>query len=187
VEQCIEKALAASAFEPISHTKRLLVMAEKMAATLTLSPDESQRLYQLVRFHDMGKLVLPEMILFKQNRNPEEELILRSHVEKGYNIARGSFHLTCVAQSILAHHENFNGRGYPLGLAGEDIPFLARVLRVMHAYDSLTAPIGLHKKSMKHAAALAAIRRGAGKIFDPQIAQVFYDVFEKGNDVDKNG
>ena len=169
LERHIEAVLAASVYEPPDHTRRLLDMAKRMTAALSLSPDEAQRLSLLCRFHDMGKLAVPEEILCRQGPlSPEEEAVLRGHAEKGYNIARGSFHLTDIARAVLAHHERFDGTGYPLGLSGGDIPFITRTLSVLHAYDDLTQEMGASP-----AQALWLLKEQSGKAFDPGIVRAF--------------
>ncbi|WDU82776.1 HD-GYP domain-containing protein [Caloramator sp. Dgby_cultured_2] len=128
--------------------------------------------------HDLGKVAISDDILNKREPLTDEEWeILKSHPEKGYRIAVSSPELAGIADLILKHHERWDGKGYPLGLKGEEIPVECRILAVVDAYDAMTnsRPYNIVKT---HEEAIEEIKRCSGTQFDPKIANVFLEVFE---------
>ncbi|MCL1913475.1 MAG: diguanylate cyclase [Eubacteriaceae bacterium] len=171
IESKIDEFLYKSQFEPASHIVRLLALSSGMAKLLGLSKEETARMELLCKYHDMGKLAVPENLLFLDAKPSGKDLEqIRSHVEKGYNIAKQSYSLVTIALDILAHHENFDGTGYPQRLEGEDIPLNARVLRVIHTYDRLMHPEPSGKKAASKQEARNFILAGSNKMFDPKVA-----------------
>ena len=179
MERHIMQALRKSAFEPMEHTTRMVRLAGKLAPMLGMSQNELRQLKLLCWFHDMGKLSIPKEVTAQcRGCSAEADEVLRSHAEKGFNIARGTFRLIGIAPAILMHHENYNGSGYPLGFKGEHIPFLARILRVIHHYEDLTHPLVPLAASLSHSEALGLTASGSGVEFDPDIAAAFIKAME---------
>ena len=103
---------------------------------------------------------------------PEEWEVIKKHPEIGYRIALSSPDLSPIAESILMHHERWDGSGYPLGVKGSDIPLNARILAIIDAYDVMVHGRP-YQKSMSHQEALAEIKRCIGTQFDPHLTQIF--------------
>ena len=116
--------------------ENLTSLSNAFAQELGLSEHEKKQLDLLIRFHDLGKITIPQDIINKTTElTPEEWESIKKHSEIGYRIANSSPELAPIAEAILAHHEHWNGRGYPQNLEGEKIPLLARILAIVEAYD----------------------------------------------------
>lgn len=162
-----------------THYRRMHALAEKIGEALGLSRTELENLHLLVRLHDIGKVIIPRSLLVKAGPLTEEEWAeIRKHPETGYRIARIFPELLPIAEGILAHHERFDGKGYPQGLKGKDIPLPARILALVDAFVAMTSDHP-HRKALSHTQALEEIRKNAGKQFDPDLVAVFFRIFEK--------
>ena len=111
---------------------------------------------------------------------------MKRHPEIGYRIAISSPELIPVAESILCHHERWDGSGYPQGLSGENIPQLSRILAVVDAYDAMTQNRP-YRKAMSHEEALAEIRCNSGKQFDPHIVDIFLEIIAADGSASPDG
>ena len=112
------------------------ILSNAFAQELGLSEHEKKQLNLLIRFHDLGKITISQDIINKTiELTPEEWESIKKHSEIGYRIANSSPELAPIAEAILAHHERWNGQGYPQNLEGEKIPLLARILAIVEAYD----------------------------------------------------
>ena len=106
--------------------------------------------------------------------DPEEWDEIRKHPEAGYRIAQATPELMPIAEHILAHHERWDGKGYPQGLKGDQIPLIARIITIVDSYDAMTENRP-YRTAMSEEAAKAEIIRNAGTQFDPFITEVFVD------------
>ena len=121
------------------HCQRLALHSLRLGESLALSAGDLTALYRGGFMHDIGKISIPDSILFKKEELTSEEWdIMRSHTTRGEQICRGMKTLAPVLPIIRNHHEHWDGTGYPDGLAGERIPLLARILQVADIYDALT-------------------------------------------------
>ncbi len=131
--------------------------------------------------HDIGKIGVPDIILLKPGPLTEEERqIMQRHPEIGYHILDqigGVFER--LASIVVAHHERWDGRGYPYGLAKTAIPFLARVLAVADSFDAMTSLRPYHQVPLTVSEAKSELRRGAGSQFDPCIVGAFLTMLEE--------
>jgi len=126
--------------------------------------------------HDLGKLVMLDNILRKPRQLTEEEFeIVRSHPVVGDKILKPLRFLSCEAKAVRHHHERYDGKGYPDGIQGEDIPLIARVVTVADAFDAMTSDRPYRAKR-PIAAAIDEISRGARTQFDPVIAEAFVTI-----------
>jgi diguanylate cyclase (GGDEF)-like protein len=167
------RALEARDFISQGHGDRLQELVQSMAASLDLSEKMVNDLALLVRFHDLGKIGIPDHILFKQGRLTERERQeVRKHSEIGQRIARAIPGLDPIAQWILQHHERWDGTGYPQGLQGEKIPLACRILAIADAYDAMTSDRP-YRKAMTREEAIAELKRCAGTQFDPELVDRF--------------
>jgi len=161
--------------ETEKHAERLVELSTIIARKLNLMEKDIGELQLLGMLHDIGKIGIDDKILNKPGKLTEEEwIIMRTHPEVGYRIARASHQLARIADYILTHHERWDGKGYPRGLKGEDIPLLSRILSVADAYDAMTQD-RVYRKAMSKRQAIEEIRQNAGSQFDPVIAEMFIE------------
>jgi len=155
------------------HAKRLESLCRRMGEAVTLSSSQLADLALLAQVHDLGKVGIPDKILFKKGPLTDEEWkIMHLHPEKGYRIAITSPDLADVADLILRHHEKFDGSGYPLKLKGEDIPIECRILAIVDAFDAMTNDRPYSKAKSKEEA-IEEIKNSAGTHFDPRLVEIF--------------
>jgi len=161
--------------ETEEHSKRLAALATRIGSKLGLSQTSLSELELLATLHDIGKVAIDDHVLNKPGKLSEEEwAIMKTHSEIGYRIAKSSFQLEPIAQYILTHHERWDGKGYPLGLQGEDIPLISRIIAVADAYDAMTED-RVYRKALTREQALAEIERNSGTQFDPTIVRILID------------
>lgn len=166
-----------------SHVKRTQTMGQALGEVIGLNDIEQSDLALLCLLHDIGKVGVPLEILNKPGKLTNEEFaILRSHVEKGYNIAVSSPELKAIADMIRFHHERWDGRGYPDRIAGKEIPLLSRIISVIDAYDAMVSTRS-YKSAMSRQEALNEILRCAGTQFDPHIAASFVQLLNDRPDL----
>lgn len=121
---------------------------------------------------------MPESLLLKQEKlNDEEYEIMKNHSEKGYRLTLLIPELSHICRGILTHHERWDGKGYPLGLKGEEIPLVARIISVVDAYDTMTHN-KIYKKAKAKEEAINELRRCAGTQFDSNIVEAFCNLIE---------
>lgn len=126
--------------------------------------------------HDVGKIAVPDAILMKPGLLTEEEMhIMRKHPAVGYEIVNRIEFLREAADIVLAHHERFDGSGYPRGLKGEEIPFGARLFAVADVYDALTS-IRPYRPVVTFEEAVVEIKKESGRHFDPRVVEVFLTI-----------
>jgi diguanylate cyclase (GGDEF)-like protein/PAS domain S-box-containing protein len=169
----LEKTLYARSYETEEHAKRILDIAINVGHEMDLSASEFDELGLLALLHDIGKIGIPDSILTKPDKLTEEEWQeMKKHPEIGCRIAQSSPELSHVANLILSHHERWDGKGYPLGLKGNQIPKLARIIAIIDAFDVMTHSRP-YKDAVSAAEAIKEINNCAGKQFDPVIAAIF--------------
>ena len=179
--QTMMKALEARDHITEGHAERLGELMDRMGQRLELSQGVVADLRLFAKFHDIGKVGIPDRILNKPGKLTEDEMaVMRRHSEIGFRIARSSPDLEPIAEWILKHQEHWNGEGYPLGLAGEDIPVECRIMAIVDAYDAMTSDRP-YRKAMGCQDAIAEIRRCAGTQFDPELAESFIEMLTDPN------
>jgi two-component system cell cycle response regulator len=160
------------------HSETVGRYAEKMARELGLSEQRTARVQLAGRLHDIGKVGVPGAILDKPAKLTDDEFaIVKRHPELGAQILEHPS-LADVRQWVGAHHERPDGRGYPLGLSGEEIAIEARILAVADSYEAMTSDRA-YSASIGHAAARAELERCAGSQFDPRVVKAFLAVLER--------
>jgi putative two-component system response regulator len=163
----------------LSHSRRVRRLAAQLARAMGM-PLEFQRDVTLVGwFHDVGNIHVPHAVLTKAGPlSPAEYRVVRSHAEMSAAILRSLRLSPVVVEAVRHHHERYDGvtagpfAGYPSGLAGEQIPLLARVVSIADAYAAMTTP-RVYRQAATPAAALDEVERLAGSQFDPEIAKAF--------------
>ncbi|MDT8902097.1 HD domain-containing phosphohydrolase [Anaeroselena agilis] len=173
IVQTAIKLLEERDFFADEHADKIGRLALRLARGLGLPEASVAAMRLLAKYHDIGKVGVPDHILRKPGPlTAEERAEVRRHCEIGYRIAQSSSELLPVAEWILKHHEWWNGGGYPVGLSGDQIPRECRILAVVEAYDAMTSDRP-YRKAMTHDEAVAEIGRCAGTQFDPAIVRVF--------------
>lgn len=157
--------------------KRMMKLANKIGEDMKLSKNEMDNLRLVVKLHDIGKVGISYEILEKGNNLTKEEIeLIKLHTEKGYRILQADKDLSHIASAVLTHHERWDGKGYPLGLAGNSIPFCARVVYLLNAYDYM---INGKDEKISEEEAIEVIKKESGKKFDPRLVKVFLRVLNK--------
>lgn len=155
------------------HSERVARLAFELAQIHGLSEEACQEIYLAGILHDIGKIGVPDRVLLKNGALTEEEFdIIRQHPETGYRIVERLGHLEFVLPGVLYHHERWDGKGYPHGLAGLAIPLMARILAVADAFDAMTSSRP-YRDAMPVEKAHSIIRAGAAEQWDAEIAGCF--------------
>jgi len=146
---------------------------------LNLSSIKLEELKLFMNFHNIGKLALADEIMAKKGRlTAEEWKIVKEIPEVGYRIAESSTKLKPIAESILSHHEWYNGQGYPRGIKGEEIPVLSRISFLVTSYDAMTSDRPYRNK-MTSSEAKKEIKKYSGVQFDPKVVDAFFELLEE--------
>ena len=160
-----------------SHIRRVQVYAAGLARALGMPETEIQGVKTAALLHDIGKLAVPEHILSKPGPLTQEEFQkIRIHPQVGAEIISGVPFPYPVAPLILSHHERWDGKGYPAGLKGDEIPLGARILSVVDYFDALMSERPYHK-AMSLDAAIGLLRQESTKALDPRVVQTFIDIY----------
>jgi putative two-component system response regulator len=159
------------------HCQRLALMGAAIGLALGLPPADILALQRGAYLHDVGKVAIPDHILFKPGALTADEWeIMKTHVERGERICSSMRSLADVLPIIRHHHEKWDGTGYPDGLQGEEIPLLARILQLADIYDALTTARP-YKPALSSDQALAVIEEEAAKGWrDPKLVETFCDI-----------
>jgi len=175
VVQTLIRALEARDYITEGHCDRLQAELVLLAETVGLPKSKLNDLRLFAHFHDIGKVGVPDHILFKPQALAEAEWsLMKRHCEIGHRIAMASLDMAPIADWILKHHEWWNGQGYPLGLSGGDIPLECRLLAIVDAYDAMTNDRP-YRQAMQPHQAIEELRRAAGSQFDPQLVELFVE------------
>ncbi|MGB7218050.1 MAG: diguanylate cyclase [Vicinamibacterales bacterium] len=174
--EALARAIDAKDQTTQTHIRRVQLYAAGLAKAAGLPAAEIQGVKTAALLHDIGKLAVPEHILSKPGPLTQEEFQkIRIHPEIGAEIIAAVPFPYPVAPLILSHHERWDGKGYPHGLAAEEIPVGARILTVVDYYDAVTAERPYHK-ALSHESAVAMLRHEAGRALDPQLVATFVEI-----------
>jgi HD-GYP domain-containing protein (c-di-GMP phosphodiesterase class II) len=157
------------------HSERISNHYEKIATAFSLSEKNIEDYKTACMFHDIGMIAIDQSILKKAEKlNQEEWEEIRRHPEVGYRILNAVPDFAEIAEYVLAHHERWDGQGYPKGLKGEEIPYIARLIAIAGAYDAMTSARP-YRKALSEDAAIDELIKNAGTQFDPDIARIFIE------------
>jgi hypothetical protein len=156
------------------HSERVARVAVRLAQELGCSPETVETIYLSGLLHDVGKIGIDDNVLRKPGRLTDAEFEhIKTHARIGYNILVDLKQLGQVLPVVLHHHESWDGRGYPNGLAAEEIPLLARIVAVADAFDAMGSDRP-YRRGMDPARLDEVIRGGAGKQWDPRVVEAFF-------------
>ncbi|HSQ88044.1 diguanylate cyclase [Romboutsia sp.] len=164
------------------HTERVVIYVKWFAQILKLKEEDQVQIQIAAYLHDIGKLEIPEEVLNKKGRLTDEEFqMFREHPQVGVDLIHHIKPFTPFIPLIKHHHERYDGRGYPSGLKGQEIPYLARILTIADSFDAMTSnrPYNVRKN---HEEGIQELRANAGTQFDPELVEKFIEMLEKYKD-----
>ncbi len=158
------------------HSKRVSQLCERMAIKLDVSENEVTKIKIAGLMHDIGKIGISDMILDKTDKLTELEWHeIQRHCEAGYRILSSADEFSEIAETILCHHERYDGKGYPKGLQGEAIPLFSRIISLADAFDAMMSDRA-YRQALTQDKAIKELRLNAGKQFDPSLVEPFIEV-----------
>ena len=168
----------------IRHMERVEGLVGRTAVRLGLGSNEIEAVRRAAVLHDIGKSGIPRSILDKPGKlsEPEWEMV-RRHPELGAKLLSGVFESERIRAAVAAHHERFDGRGYPAGLVGPDIPLEAHLIYILDAYDAMTHDRP-YRQALSHERAIEQLDRGVGSQFDPAVVEAVKAVLAQHKDGD---
>jgi len=174
----LKKSLWESDSEAKSEAERIKNMAIKLAKAAKLPRSEIDKLILLSTFKDIGEIAIKRSLLESEKEFGEEDwMIMKRHPEIGYRIAKFSTQLASIAEAILAHHENWDGSGYPHKLIGTSTPQISRIIAIVDAYNAMIYG-RQYKIAISKEEAVEELKRCSGKQFDPKLVNVFVDILK---------
>jgi response regulator RpfG family c-di-GMP phosphodiesterase len=163
----------------IGHGQRTAVFSRMIGEALGLSEERLKNLFHAALLHDVGKIGIDDAILNKPARLTDEEYqAIRRHPELGDYVLRPISFFADIRKAVRHHHERWDGKGYPDGLAGETIPLEARILCIADYFDSVTSARP-YRSPMSDREAIDLIKSESGRMFDPAVAEAFLAAMEK--------
>lgn len=161
--------------EEKAHSLRVSSLCKKMGEVLGFDQDDIKELELAGLFHDIGKISLPDVVLYKPDKLTQEEYeIIKTHPEISYQILRAADDYSDLAIHALYHHERWDGKGYPSGKFENDIPLFSRIICIADAFEAMTA-IRPYKEKMTVKEAINEIIRCSGTQFDPRLSKIFVE------------
>ncbi len=173
------QAVETKDFYTRGHSERVSRGAGMIARQIGMRTDRAEAVRFAGMLHDVGKLGVPTRVLQKEGSLTEEEYAaIQLHPMRGLEIVREIGFLNEALTGIMHHHERMDGRGYPMGFAGHEIPEFARIIAVADAFDSMTSTRA-YRKATRISEAIDELRRGAGTQFDPKIVDAFIAALDR--------
>lgn len=163
------------------HSIRVAYYSEALARKIGWSEDEVQNIHYIALLHDIGKIGVPDSVLNKPFKltNVEFELI-KNHTVMGAEILKDIKMFPNVSVGAKYHHERYDGKGYPSGLKGDEIPVVARIIGIVDSYDAMTSN-RVYRKRLQDEMVRQELVRGKGSQFDPYLVDQFMELLEEGN------
>lgn len=162
------------------HSVRVAMYSQEIAKRMGLSDEKIQDLYYVALLHDAGKIGIPDAILTKPGKLTDEEYeIIKTHTTKGNEILSNFTTIPSIRDGAHYHHERYDGKGYPSGLKGEEIPLNARIICVADSYDAMSSNRS-YRKSYDKEKIMNELRRNSGTQFDPKIVPLMVSMVEDG-------
>ena len=162
------------------HSKRVAIYTKLIAAEFGYEGDDLERVYYVALLHDCGKIGVPDSILGKPGRLTDEEFeIIKSHTGRGGDILSSFKSLDNAGEGALYHHERYDGKGYPEGRSGEDIPFIARMICVADSFDAMNTD-RCYRDRLSQETIAKELETNSGTQFDPKVAEVMLRLMREG-------
>ncbi len=176
----LKHTLHEKSFETEEHSERMENLCISLGKLIGLSSSKIDQLILIATLHDIGKVAISNEILNKPDKLSVDEMEeVKRHPEIGYRIAQFCPEIAHIAEGILSHHERWDGKGYPRGLNGEEIPLEARIVAIVDAYDAMTNKRP-YSNVLSKERAIVELKKNAGTQFDPNLVKVFIEgVLEK--------
>lgn len=160
------------------HSRRVAFLSRELAARMGLDEAVVQRVHIAGLVHDVGKIGVPEAVLSKPGRLTDDEFaMIKRHPEIGVRILRDIPNFDDIIPGVMSHHERYDGKGYPQGLAGGDIPLFGRIVGIADAFDAMSST-RTYRRALSGADVLAEMRRCAGSQFDPELIPHFLEMMD---------
>ncbi|MEJ2009787.1 MAG: response regulator [Acidobacteriota bacterium] len=159
--------------ETAGHSRRVSLYSLRMAHAMECTSEQLKTIARGAYLHDVGKIGIPDAILLKQGKLTQEEIsVMRTHVRIGYELIQRIPFLAAASQIVLTHQERYDGKGYPQGLIGDEIPLGARIFAIADTLDAMTSDRP-YRQALPFEVAREEVIRESGKQFDPGIVRVF--------------
>lgn len=182
IVQTMSRAIDAKDEYTNGHSLRVASYSKRIAERFGKSEEEQKNIYMLALLHDVGKIGVRDAIITKRCRLTNEEYaIIKTHTIIGSKILQDITELPDIAVGARWHHERYDGKGYPDGLAGNDIPEIARIIAVADTYDAMTSQRS-YRGMLSQDAVRAEIEKGMGTQFDPVFASIMLDMINEDTD-----
>jgi putative nucleotidyltransferase with HDIG domain len=155
------------------HSERVALLSRRLAREIGLPDNQVERIYMAGLLHDVGKIGVPEAVLQKTGKlTPEEFDQMKRHPGVGARILSDIKQVEDIIPGVLHHHERYDGKGYPMGLSGQNIPLMGRIICLADCFDAMTSN-RTYRRALPLEVALSEIRRCSGTQFDPGLAEAF--------------
>ena len=178
--QAISRTIDAKDEYTNGHSTRVGYYSRVIAEELGMHKDELDNMYYIALLHDIGKIAIPDKILNKPGKLTDEEfVVMKSHTTRGAKILKGISTIPHIIEGAKSHHERWDGRGYPDGLKGEEIPYVARIICCADCIDAM-ATRRVYKEPIPIEDIAKEFERCAGANFDPNIAKVVVNMIHAG-------
>ena len=178
--QAIARTIDAKDEYTNGHSTRVGYYSKLIAQNLGMSEDEVDNIYYIALLHDIGKIAIPDKILNKPGRLTDEEFaVMKSHTTRGAKILMGISTIPHIVEGAKSHHEKYDGTGYPEGLKGENIPYVARIICCADCFDAMASK-RVYKEPFSMETIMNEFKRCSGTQFDPKIAAVVVDMMANG-------
>lgn len=165
------------------HSVRVAKCSAAIARKLNWEESEIRNLHNIALLHDIGKIGVPDAILNKPSRLSDAEFeIIKKHPVIGNDILKDIRMIKDVAEGALYHHERYDGKGYPFGMAGDEIPLCARIIGIADAFDAMTSN-RIYRRKLALPKVKEEFEKGRGKQFDPQLTDLFLEMLEEHSNV----
>ena len=162
------------------HSTRVSFYSQKIAKRMGMSEEEIKMVGYMGLMHDCGKIAIPDGVLNKRGPLTEEERkVIEEHTTRGGKMLENFTSLPGIRDGALYHHERYDGKGYPEGLIGKEIPLYARIINVADAFDAMNSDRCYRNRLPKHKI-LSELRNNAGTQFDPEIVEYMIAMYQEG-------
>ncbi|MCQ2517596.1 MAG: HD-GYP domain-containing protein [Lachnospiraceae bacterium] len=160
------------------HSSRVAKYSKIIAEKVGMSEEMQDSIFYIALLHDVGKIGIPDTIINKPDKLSDQEYeVVKKHPVIGYDILKEIEELPGIAIGARSHHERYDGKGYPDGLKGEEIPEIARIIAVADAYDAMTSNRS-YRKLLEQKVVREEIVKGKGTQFDPKFAEVMLEIID---------